>query len=89
MQRDRVDARLLVRDVRRERLGPELFGGGCELVGPAGDECQPVALLLEHPREREPDPRRASRDERRFHAREYPTPARVRPPLGGGGRDRA
>ena len=54
-----------VADVGRDRGRAELFGRRLHLLGAARRERQPEALVAQHARDREPDARRAARDERR------------------------
>ena len=69
MGRDGADHVRLVADVAGDLLDLEpgsaqLLVGGVELLGPARDERDRVALLAEHPRDGEPDPARGAGDDR-------------------------
>ena len=59
------DPRAVLRlgDVRGDGRGAELGRRRLDLLGPARDERQLEALVAQHPRDREPDARRAAGDE--------------------------
>src|SRR6185312_7034654 len=58
---------ILVGEVRGDRLRPEPGRGRLDLLGRPGGERELVALLAEHPGDREADARRAACDERALH----------------------
>ena len=65
---DDADAVLLLAHVGRDRVRAELGGGRLDLLLRARGERQVVALVAQHARDREPDARRAARDECARHA---------------------
>src|SRR6478752_1701713 len=65
---DDADAVFFLAHVGRDGVGAELRGGCLDLLLRARGECQVVALVAQHGRDREPDPRRAARDECARHA---------------------
>ena len=54
---------VLARHVCLDDRGVQAFAGGLEAVEPPAGERQGIALLGEHPRDREADPGRATGDE--------------------------
>ena len=68
---DDAHAVVLVGEVGGEANRVELGGGGLHLLGGARGKGERKALLAQHPRDREPDPRRPPGDECAGH-RERP-----------------